>query len=140
MSETTGSKQSDEQTGELDCRMRVQLIAARIARRARIVPLAADRVDNHDIARRREINRGQVIPWRNYFPQRRVMPIGGDLPHGGRSLQIDAAKIVRLTTETPPETAAHWITRKLAVHEERVKEDERKRITFFGWRDDTSIY
>ena len=42
----------------------VWTLDARSVRRARIVLLAADGVGNHEIARRLEISRGQVISWR----------------------------------------------------------------------------
>lgn len=41
--------------------------------------------------------------------------IDSDLPRSGRKPTIDAAEIVRLTTQTTPEGAAHWSTRKLAA-------------------------
>ena len=37
-----------------------------------------------------------------------------DLPRGGRKPKIDAAEIVRLTTQTKPEGATQWSTRTLA--------------------------
>ena len=52
---------TDEQRLELERRMRSQTLDARSVRRARIVLLAADGVGNHEIARRLEISRGQLI-------------------------------------------------------------------------------
>ena len=95
--------------------MRSQTIDVRVARRARIVLLAADGVGNHEIARRLEISRGQVISWRNRFAQGGVTAIEGDLPRSGRKPRIDASEIVRLTTQTMPEDATHLSTRKLAA-------------------------
>ena len=54
-------KRSGAQRDELGRRVRSQTIDVRVARRARIVLLAADGVGNHEIARRLEISRGQVI-------------------------------------------------------------------------------
>ena len=95
--------------------MRSQTLDARSVRRARIVLLAADGVGNHEIARRLEISRGQVIAWRNRFAEGGVAAIESDLPRSGRKPTIDAAEIVRLTTQTTPEGATHWSTRKLAA-------------------------
>jgi transposase len=115
MNEATTIKLSGEQRDELERRVRSQTIDVRVARRARIVLLAADGVGNHEIARRLEISRGQVIAWRNRFAQGGITAIDGDLPRCGRPPQIDAAEIVRMTTQTTPEGAPHWSTRKLAA-------------------------
>jgi transposase len=103
-------KLSGAQRDELGRRVRSQTIDVRVARRARIVLLAADGVGNHEIARRLEISRGQVISWRNRFAQGGVSAIEGDLPRSGRKPRIDASEIVRLTTQTTPEAATHCQT------------------------------
>ena len=104
-----------EQRIELERRVRSQTLEARRVRRARIVLLAADGVDNHEIARRLEISRNQVISWRNRFAHGGLAAIESDLPRSGRKPTIDAAEIVRVTTQTTPEGATHWSTRKLAA-------------------------
>ena len=106
---------TDEQRTELKRRARSQTLDARTVRRARIVLLAAEGVANHEIARRLEISRGQVILWRIRFARGAVDAISGDLPRSGRKPRIDAAEIVRLTTQTKPEVATHWSTRTLAA-------------------------
>jgi transposase len=105
---------TDEQRTELERRVRSQTLDARSVRRARIVLLAAEGASNHEIARRLEISRGQVIAWRNRFAEGGVAAISADLPRSGRKPRIDAAEIVRVTTQTTPEGATHWSTRKLA--------------------------
>jgi transposase len=107
---------TDEQRLELERRMRSQTLDARSVRRARIVLLAADGVGNHEIARRLEISRGQVIAWRDRFAKGGIAAIESDLPRSGRKPTIDTAEIVRMTTQTTPEGATHWSTRKLAAH------------------------
>ena len=37
------------------------------------------------------------------------------MPRSGRKPTIDAEEIVRVTTQTKPEGATHWSTRKLAA-------------------------
>lgn len=115
MNEATTIKLSGEQRDELERRVRSQTIDVRLARRARIVLLAAEGVGNHEIARRMQISRNQAISWRNRFTRDGITALDGDLPRSGRKPQIDAAEIVRLTTQTTPEGATHWSTRKLAV-------------------------
>jgi transposase len=44
-----------------------------------------------------------------------VEAIVADLPRSGRKPRIDAAEIVRMTTQMKPEGATHWSTRKLAA-------------------------
>ena len=106
---------TDTQRAELERRVRSQTLDARSVRRAKIVLLAADGVGNHEIARRLEISRGQVIAWRGRFADGGIMAIAPDLPRSGRKPRIDAAEIVRVTTQTTPEGATHWSTRKLAA-------------------------
>lgn len=115
MNGATTIKLSAEQRDGLERRVRSQTIDVRVARRARIVLLAADRVGHHEIARRLAISRGQVILWHNRFEQGGVTGINGNLPRCGRTSQIDPAEIVRMTTQTIPEGAMHWSTRKLAA-------------------------
>lgn len=69
MNKATMIELSDEQRAEPERRVRSQTIDERVAKRARIVLLAADGVGNHEIARRTEISRGQVISWRRRFSQ-----------------------------------------------------------------------
>ena len=106
---------TDAQRAELERRVRSQTLDARSVRRAKIVLLAADGVGNHEIARRLEISRGQVIAWRGRFADGGIKAIVSDLPRSGRKPRIDAAEIVRVTTQTTPEGATHWSTRKLAA-------------------------
>jgi transposase len=106
---------TDDQRNELERWVRSQMLDARSVRRARIVLLAAAGMGNHEIARRLEISRGQVITWRGRFAVGGVEAIQSDLPRSGRKPRIDAAEIVRVTTQTKPEGATHWSTRRLAA-------------------------
>lgn len=65
MNQGTPINLTDEQRTELERRVRLQTLDARSVRRARIGFLAGDGVGNHEIARRLEISRNQVIAWRN---------------------------------------------------------------------------
>ncbi|MDE2150421.1 MAG: IS630 family transposase [Gammaproteobacteria bacterium] len=106
---------TQEQRKELERRVRSQTLAARSVRRARIVLLAAEGVANHEIARRLDISRGQVLSWRKRFSQGGLDAINDDLPRSGRKPRIDTAEIVRMTTQEQPAGATHWSTRKLAA-------------------------
>jgi len=106
---------SDEQRVTLESMVRSQTIDVRAARRARIVLLAGEGLGDRDIARRLDIGRIQAARWRGRFAAGGVEAILADLPRSGRKPRIDAAEIVRITTQTKPEGATHWSTRKLAA-------------------------
>jgi len=86
----------------------------RLARRAGIVLLAADGLDNYRIGEILGIGRIQAARWRERYAGGGLAAIEKDLPRGGRKAKIDAAEIVRLTTQTKPEGATQWSTRTLA--------------------------
>ena len=87
----------------------------RLARRAGIILLAADGLDNRRIAELMGVGRIQVGRWRERYLAGGLEAIEQDLPRTGRRSKIDAAEIVRLTTQTKPENATQWSTRKLAA-------------------------
>lgn len=115
MLEALPIKLSAEQRGELERRVRSQTIDARAARRARIILLASEGTGNHEIARRLEISRNQVIAWRKRFVEEGFDAIESDRPRSGRKARIDPAEIIRRTTQTMPEAATQWSTRTLAA-------------------------
>ena len=88
--------------------------SVRLARRARIVLLAASGMHNDAIAGEVGVGRVQIGRWRTRYAEGGLAAIEKDLPRGGRPRKINAARIVRLTTQTLPESATHWSTRTLA--------------------------
>lgn len=107
---------SDEQRAMLESMVRSQTIDVRAARRARIVLLAGEGLGDRDIAWQLAIGRIQAARWRARFAAGGVEAILADLPRSGRKPRIDAAEIVRVTTQTAPAGATHWSTRTLAAH------------------------
>ena len=87
----------------------------RLARRAGIVLLAADGLDNQMIAELIGVGRIQVGRWRERYVTGGLSAIEQDLPRGGRKPKVDAAQIVHLTTQTQPEGMTQWSTRTLAL-------------------------
>ena len=81
----------------------------------RIILLAAEGMDNHQIAAAVSVGRIQVGRWRKRFAESGLPGIETDLPRSGRKPRINAAKIVRLTTQSTPQGATHWSTRTLAA-------------------------
>jgi transposase len=88
--------------------------SVRLARRARIVLLAAAGLENQAIAAQLKIGRVQVGRWRERYAQGGLAAIEQDLPRGGRPPTVDAAEVVRRTTQTLPAAATQWSTRSLA--------------------------
>jgi transposase len=89
--------------------------SVREARRAKIVLLASEGKTNQEIADELGIGRVQAGRWRQRYAQGGLEAIQQDLPRGGRTRQIDAQEIVRLTTQSQPANATHWSTRSLAA-------------------------
>ena len=94
---------------------RSKTVSVRLARRAQIVLGAADGLDNHTIAAQVGVGRVQVGRWRNRYIKGGLAAIEQDLPRGGRPVKVDAAQIVRLTTQTLPANATQWSTRSMAA-------------------------
>jgi transposase len=106
---------TDEQQGELRRLARSKRISVRLAQRARIVLLAAQGLQNKDIAQALGIGRVQVARWRERYLQSGVQGIERDLPRGAPPVKVDVARLVELTTQSTPEAATHWSTRKMAA-------------------------
>jgi len=91
-----------------------QTSPVRLAKRARIVLLAAEGHENIEIARLLRIGRVQAGRWRDRYREGGLAAIEHDLPRGGRKPTVDAKEVVRLTTQTTPAHATHWSTRTMA--------------------------
>ena len=104
---------TDAQRRQLQRWVKSNTVSVRLARRAKIVLLAAGGMDNREVAAALDIGRLQAGRWRNRFAQDGLPGIERDLPRSGRKRQIDVAEIVRLTTQTIPAGATHWSTRRL---------------------------
>ena len=86
----------------------------RRARRAGIVLLCADGLDNRTVGEMLEIDRIQVGRWRERYAVGGFTAIEHDLPRGGRRAVHSPAEIVRLTTQTTPAVATQWSSRPMA--------------------------
>jgi transposase len=106
---------TDQQTSELSRLARSRRSSVRLALRARIVLLAGQGLQNKDIAEQLGIGRVQVARWRERYLERGLQGIERDAPRGAPPLKVDVAKLVELTTQTTPEAATHWSTRKMGA-------------------------
>jgi len=94
---------------------RSKTTSVRLAQRAEIVLLAANGMKNQDIAKELSIGRVQVSRWRERYIAQGLAGIERDLPRGAPARKVDVARLVELTTQTTPENATHWSTRKMAA-------------------------
>ena len=106
---------SDEECATLTRLAKSKTTSVRLSRRAQMVLLAAAGEDNEAIAEELGVGRVQVGRWRTRYAKGGLAAIERDLPRGGRPAKVDAAEIVRLTTQTHPEAATHWSTRTMAA-------------------------
>ena len=90
--------------------------SVRLAQRARIVLLAAQGMQNKDIAEQLGVGTraGRALA-RALRSSRGLQGIERDLPRGAPPVKVDVAKLVELTTQSTPEAATHWSTRKMAA-------------------------
>ena len=99
---------SEAQEAELTRLARSVRSSVRMALRARIVLLAAQGLQNKDIAQALGVGRVQVARWR--YLQFGLEGIERDLPRGAPPVKVDVQKRVELTTQRTPEAATHWST------------------------------
>jgi transposase len=88
---------------------------AGLARRARIVLLAADGLPHTEVARRAGVSIPVVREWRSRYRAGGIRALQ-DLPRSGRPKTVDEVKVVVTTLEPPPRRlgVTHWSSRLLA--------------------------
>ena len=106
---------TDEQEVELTRLSRSGRTSVRLAQRAGIVLLAAQGLQNKEIAQQLGVGRVQVARWRERWLEAGLEGIERDLPRGAPPVKVDVKHLVELTTQHKPEAATHWSTRKLAA-------------------------
>jgi transposase len=109
---------TDEQRNQLEQWVRRRSTAQALARRASIVLLSTEGLDDIEIAKRLRTNRVTVGRWRRRFLQ---VGIDGllDEPRPGAPRKIsdkDVERVITLTLESKPRDATHWSTRGMAKH------------------------
>ncbi len=107
---------SEAERLELETHVRRRKSSHGAARRARIVLLAADGLNNTAIAEKLDISRLTVATWRRRFADQRLDGLD-DEPRRGAPRKIGddkIAEVVTRTLETTPENATHWSRRSMA--------------------------
>ena len=85
---------SEEERSELSKLTSSRLTSVRLNQRARIVLLAAEGLQNRQIAERLDIGRIQVARWRGRYAQMRLAGIERDLPRGAPPKKVELAQLV----------------------------------------------
>ncbi len=102
---------------ELQRQARRRSVPVRVALRSRIILLAADGLQNLQIAAELNISVRMAALWRRRFLSLGIKGLLKDAPRPGRTPSILAstvAQVIRKTTQTTPPHATHWSTRTMA--------------------------
>ena len=105
---------TEDERAELMKLVNSKRTSIRLEQRAGIVLLAADGVQNKEIAEVLGVGRVQVGRWRERYATHRLAGIERDLPRGAPPATVDVARLIEMTTQTKPKAATHWSTRKMA--------------------------
>jgi transposase len=106
-----------EKNSTLDIWVRERSLPLRLVQRAQIIRMAADGMQNQDVARGLGISRPTVKLWWQRFFAFRLVELEKDAPRPGRIPKITWKKIqsvVEATLHTTPPKATHWSTRSMA--------------------------
>ena len=109
---------SSEQRTALQRLARQRSAPARVVERARVVLLAAEGVENKQIAGRMGITPEKAARWRKRFLAGGIAALQKDAPRPGRTRTITdrgVKKIVEMTLHQKPARATHWSTRTMAA-------------------------
>ncbi len=108
---------SPEQTEVLERMARARSLPARVVERARVVLMAADGLENKEIAGRMNMTPEKAARWRNRFLAGGVAALQKDAPRPGKPRTITERKVkrvVEMTLHNKPANATHWSTRTMA--------------------------
>ena len=102
---------------KLEQQARGRSTAARAVMRSRIVLLAADGLQNKQIAEKLQVAPRMAALWRGRFLKQGVEGLLKDAPRPGRTPSISCkvtATLIARTTQSTPANATHWSTRTMA--------------------------
>jgi len=108
---------SPEQRATLERMARQRSLPLRVVERARIVLLAADGLENKQIARRLHSTPEKAARWRKRFLAGGITDLQKDAPRPGKPRTItdqEVKNVVEMTLHHKPANATHWSTRTMA--------------------------
>jgi transposase len=107
---------SEEERAQLESWARRRRSAQALAQRCRVVLLAAEGLNNTEIAERLGVHRPMVRKWRSRFAEYRLDGLI-DEPRPGKPRTItdeQVEEVIVKTLESTPKDATHWSTRSMA--------------------------
>jgi transposase len=107
---------SEDERAQLESWARRHTSAQALALRSRVVLLAAEGLNNTEIAERLGVYRPMVRKWRGRFAEHRLDGLT-DEPRPGQPRKITDEKVeevIARTLESTPKNATHWSTRSMA--------------------------
>jgi transposase len=107
---------SEEERAQLESWARRRTSAQALAQRSRVVLLAAQGLNNTEIAQRLGVHRPMVRKWRSRFAEYRLDGLI-DEPRPGKPRTItdeQVEEVIVKTLESTPKDATHWSTRSMA--------------------------
>jgi transposase len=107
-----------EQRQALERIGRARSMPARLVERAKIVLLAADGMENKQIARRMNLTEKKTARWRGRFLAGGIAALQKDAPRSGKPRTIaegQVKRVVEMTLHQKPANATHWSTRTMAL-------------------------
>ena len=110
---------ADDQRVTLQRWARGRSTPVRLMQRAKMILMAADGIQNKEIARTLGVQPSTVGRWRKRFAQSGLAGIEKDAPRGGRKPTKQrrwAKRIIETTLHETPPNATHWSVRTLAKH------------------------
>ncbi len=111
------SRSTKQPPKELQRLARRRSAPVRVALRSRIILLAAEGLQNLQIAAELKISVRMAALWRKRFLSLGIKGLLKDAPRPGRTPSIPAStveEVIRKTTQTAPLHAPHWSTRTMA--------------------------
>ena len=109
---------NSEQRQALERMARARSMPARLVERARIVLLAADGMENKQIARRMNLTEKKTARWRSRFLAGGIAALQKDARRPGKPRTIaeqQVKRVVEMTLHQKPVNATHWSTRTMAA-------------------------
>src|SRR5258708_11831422 len=105
---------SEEIRGKLEQQPGGRSAQARVVLRSRIVLLAADGLQNKQIAATLHVAPRMAALWRDRFIESGIEGLLKDAPRPGRAPSISRALLIEKTTQSTPPNQTHWSTRTMA--------------------------
>lgn len=107
---------SEDERSQLESWARRHTSAQALALRSRVVLLAAEGLNNTEIAQRLGVHRPMVRKWRGRFAEHRLDGLT-DEPRPGQPRRVSdeqVEEVIIKTLESAPKNATHWSTRSMA--------------------------